>query len=59
MENNFNYAQALEELEKLAQISEDPATPIQDIDKVIARANELVKGCREYLRGAQEKLSTL
>lgn len=51
----FNYKVALEELEKIAQKVEDPATGLEEIDKLIARADELVAACREYLRSAREK----
>lgn len=46
----FDYNKALEELEKIAQTIENPATALEDIDRYIARADELIAGCREYLR---------
>lgn len=52
---DFNYKEALEELEKIAQKVEDPATALGDIDKMIARSDELIAACREYLRSAREK----
>ena len=42
-------------MEKIAQKVEDPATGLGDIDKLIARSDELVAACREYLRSAREK----
>lgn len=55
----FDYAAALKELEKIAVKVEDPSTGIDDIDKCIRRSDELIAGCREYLRTAREKLDTL
>jgi len=55
----FNYAEAIAELEKIAAKVEDPATGLEDIDKYIARSEEIIKACREYLRGAREKLDKL
>lgn len=55
----FNYKQALEELEKIAQKVEDPSTGLEEIDKLIARADELVAACREYLRTARERVEGL
>lgn len=52
----FNYQDTLLELEKLLEKVEDPSTGLQDIDKSIREAGELVKSCREYLRSAREKL---
>ena len=59
MTENFDYAKAMEELEAIAAKVEDPKTGIEDIDKYIKRSQELVTACREYLRGAREKLDTL
>ena len=59
MTENFDYAKAMEELEAIAAKVEDPKTGIEDIDKYIKRSQELVTACREYLRGAREKLDSL
>ena len=59
MENKFDYAKAMEELEAIAVKVEDPKTGIDDIDKYIKRSEEMVAACREYLRGAREKLDSL
>lgn len=59
MENKFDYAKAMEELEAIAVKVEDPKTGIEDIGKYIKRSEELVAACREYLRGAREKLDSL
>lgn len=55
MNNGFDYNKALEELEAIAGKVEDPSTALGEIDKLIARADELVAACREYLRSAREK----
>ena len=52
----FDYAEAIAALEKIAEKVEDPATSLDDIDKYIARTEELVARCREYLRSEREKL---
>jgi exodeoxyribonuclease VII small subunit len=59
MEQKFDYSKAIEELEAIAAKVEDPKTGIDDIDKYIKRSDELISACREYLRGAREKLSGL
>ena len=59
MTEKFDYAKAMEELEAIAAKVEDPKTGIDDIDKHIRRSEELVSACREYLRGAREKLDGL
>lgn len=55
----FDYTQAVAELEQIIQKVEDPAVGVDDIDKYIKRSDELISACREYLRGAREKLSAL
>ena len=59
MAEKFDYAKAMEELEAIAAKVEDPKTGIEDIDKYIKRSQELVTTCRDYLRGAREKLDDL
>ena len=56
MEKEFDYTEAVEELEAIAAKVEDPQTGIADIDKYIRRSEELIEACRSYLRGARERL---
>ena len=55
----FDYAKALEELERIAEKVDDPSTAIDDIDKYIRRSDELVGKCREYLRTLRTKTDNL
>ena len=59
MEEKFDYAKAVEELEKIAAQVEDPATKLDDIDALVARSNELLKACRGYLRSVKERIDKL
>ena len=56
MDQEFDYKKALEELEALAVKAEDPSTGLDGIDALIARADVLIAGCREYLRGVRDRL---
>ena len=56
MTEKFDYVKAVEELEAIAAKVEDPKTGIGDIDKYMKRSRQLLEACREYLRGAREKL---
>lgn len=58
MEQKFEYAKAVEELEAIAAKVENPQTGIEDIEKYMKRSQELIAACREYLRGAREKLDS-
>ena len=55
----FNYNEAVAELEKIATRVEDPATGLDEIDRCIRRSDELIGRCREYLRTARQKTDNL
>ncbi len=55
----FDYNEAVEELEKIAEKVESPETGLDEIDKYIKRSEELVRECRAWLRASKEKLETL
>ncbi len=59
MEEKFDYAKAVEELEKIAAKVEDPATKLDDIDALVVRSKELLKASRAYLRTVQERIDKL
>ena len=59
MEKKFDYAKAVEELEKIAAKVEDPATKLDDIDALVTRSNVLLKDCRAYLRSVKERIDKL
>ncbi len=50
MEEKFDYAKAMAELEQIAQKVEDSSTALGDVEKYIRRSDELIAQCREYLR---------
>ena len=57
MAEEFDYMEAMKELEAIAQKVEDPKTGIGEIDKYMKRSQELVAACREYLRGVREGIT--
>ncbi len=59
MEDLFDYAGAMAELERIAQKVEDPSTALDDIEKYIRRSDELIAKCREYLRTMKTKTEVL
>lgn len=54
MTEKFNYAKAVEELEKIESKVQDPSTPLDRIDALLKRAAELISDCRKYLRSIRE-----
>ena len=59
MEKKFDYAKAIKELEEIAARVENPETKLDDIDALVGRSKELVKQCKEYLRGVKDKIDAL
>lgn len=59
MEEKFDYKAAMAELEAIAAKVEDPATGLEDMDKFIRRSDELIAGCREYLRTIRATVENL
>lgn len=59
MEKEFNYNEAVAELEKIAEKVEDPATGLDEIDRCIKRSDELIGRCREYLRTVRKSVDNL
>ena len=55
----FDYTKAMAELEEIALKVEDPRTGVEDIEKYMKRSQELIEACRNYLRGAREKLDAM
>lgn len=59
MEQKFDYAKAIAELEEIAKKVENPETKLDDIDALVVRSKELLGQCREYLRTVKEKIDSL
>lgn len=59
MEQKFDYAKAIAELDEIAAKVENPETRLDDIDALVNRSRELLAQCREYLRSVKEKIDTL
>ena len=57
--DKFDYKKAVDELEKIAVKVEDPSTGLDDIDKEVRRASELVASCRAYLRTVRDKVENI
>lgn len=59
MMEDFDYNKALAELEEIASKVEDPSTGLDDIEKYIKRSDELIAGCRQYLRTIRNNIDKL
>ena len=58
-EKKFDYNEAVAELEKIALRAEDPATGLDEVDRCLKRADELIAGCRAYLRNIRTQIEGL
>ncbi len=59
MKEKFNYNEAVAELEKIAARVEDPATGLDEIERLVRQSDELIGRCREYLRTVRQKTESL
>jgi len=55
----FDYNKAVAELEKIAVRVEDPATGLDEIERLIKQSDELIGRCREYLRTVRQTTEAL
>ncbi len=55
----FDYNKAVSELEKIAARVEDPATGLDEIERLIKQSDELIGRCREYLRTIRQTTEAL
>lgn len=59
MEQEFDYAKAIAELEEIAAKVEQPETKLDDIDALVARSKVLLEQCRQYLRSVKDRIDSL
>ena len=59
MKEPFNYNEAVAELEKIATRVEDPATGLDEIERLVRQSDELIGRCREYLRTVRQTTEAL
>lgn len=59
MEEKFDYAAAIAELEDIARKVEDPETKLDDIDALVARSCTLIRQCRDHLRTVKDKIDAM
>ena len=59
MKEPFNYNEAVAELEKIAARVEDPATGLDEIERLVRQSDELIGRCREYLRTIRQTTEAL
>ncbi|MBO4634097.1 MAG: exodeoxyribonuclease VII small subunit [Bacteroidales bacterium] len=59
MEEKFDYAKAIAELEEIAAKVENPETKLDQIDALVARSKKLLEDCRKYLREVKERIDSL
>lgn len=55
----FDYHEAVAELDRIAEKVEDPSVGLDDIEKYVKRAKELIAACRAYLRSVRDKVEEI
>ncbi|MBR6269695.1 MAG: exodeoxyribonuclease VII small subunit [Bacteroidales bacterium] len=59
MDNEKKYEEVFAELEKLVEKIEDPERDLTSLRDDIAKALEMIKWCREHIRGNREEIEKL
>ena len=59
MDNEKKYEEVFAELEKLVEKIEDPERDLTSLRDDIAKALEMIKWCREHIRGKKKKKKKL
>jgi exodeoxyribonuclease VII small subunit len=59
MKEKISYEEAFTELEQLVTGIEDPERDLSGIENDVKRAMELIKYCRDTIKGEQEKIETI
>lgn len=57
--DKLSYGEALDRLEKLVAKLEDPHIELEDIASEVKRAKELIRVCREKIKGYREESTSL
>ena len=55
-EKQFDYAEAMAELEGIAAKVENPKTSLDDIGGLVNRSKVLINQCRDYLRTVRKSI---
>lgn len=59
MDNKKKYEEVFAELEKLVEKIEDPERDLTSLRADIEKALEMIKWCRDYVRGNSEEIEKL
>ena len=57
--NNEDYKKNVARLKELEAMVKDPELSLDKVDDILKETEKLVKECRNYLRGVEEKLQEL
>ncbi|NLB66974.1 MAG: exodeoxyribonuclease VII small subunit [Bacteroidales bacterium] len=59
MKDKMSYEEAFTELEQLVTGIEDPERDLSGIENDVKRAMELIKYCKDTIKGEQDKIETI
>ena len=57
--NNEAYKEKVERLKELEAMVKNPELSLEKVDDIVKETEKLVKECRNYLRGVEDKLQEL
>lgn len=56
MDKEFDYSEAMAELEAITEKIESSDTKLSELDAYVKKAKTLIESCRKYLRTVQESI---
>lgn len=59
MAKKITYEQAMQRIEEIVQLAQDPALELEQLTKLLKEAQELLKNCRKRLTDTEEEVNRI
>lgn len=59
MAKKITYEQAMQRIEEIVQLAQDPALELEQLTKLLKEAQELIKNCRKRLTDTEEEVNRI
>lgn len=59
MAKKITYEQAMQRIEEIVQLAQDPAVELEQLTKLLKEAQELIKNCRKRLTDTEEEVNRI
>lgn len=59
MAKKITYEQAMQRIETIVQLAQDPSLELEQLTKLLKEAQELIKNCRKRLSDTEEEVNRI